>query len=84
MEVTKTMNGKIVLAMLVMGVFALGSVYAEGGPGGPGPDSADAKMARDVVFADSDELAGSDYNEHLRATDLPAPTNDFGDNIPYT
>jgi hypothetical protein len=22
-------------------------------------------------------------NEHMRAADLPAPTNDFGDDIPY-
>ncbi len=76
------MDTKIVFAMMVMSVFALGTVYADGADG-PGPDSADAQWARDIVFADSAELAGSDVNEHRTAADLPAPTNDFGDDIPY-
>jgi len=76
------MEAKIVLAMLVMSVFAFGTVYADGADG-PGPDSADAQWARDVAIADSTELAGSDANEHRTAADLAAPTYDFGDDIPY-
>jgi hypothetical protein len=76
-NVSKDRAAGRVIVLLIMSVFALGSAYASSGAGGPGPDSPDAQWARDVVFADSTELAGSDVNEDQTTAEPPATTDAF-------